>query len=170
MKKIFTTLTMAIFALSLFAQGPPQKKHDHPKGQKQEHYKQHGKGSEKVAKNIPAQVAAAFSQDYPKATNAVWTKSKGSFTATFNHGMLNKTSSATYHANGNRMSTNTHMAVKEAPRPVLDEILRRFPRTNRESKMTMSETPYGETLYKIWIKEAGQKKSYSFTENGRMLN
>lgn len=123
MKKIFTTLTMAIFALSLFAQGPgnaPQQKQAHPKGHPHEHHKHHGKGPEKVTKNIPTKVAEAFYKDYPKATNTVWTKSKGSFTATFKQGLFKTTSRATYHANGTRISTDSNVAVNQFPRPGLN--------------------------------------------------
>ena len=53
-------------------------------------------------KNLPSKVRAAFSRDFPNATNVTWTKSNGNWTATFNRSILGRTT-ATYHANGQRI-------------------------------------------------------------------
>lgn len=58
----------------------------------------------KYSKNLPAKVRAAFSNDYPNATNVTWTKSNGHWTATFPNGIYRR--SVTYAANGQRVNSN----------------------------------------------------------------
>src|SRR5688572_11357582 len=60
-------------------------------------------GGPKPSKNQPAKVRASFSRDYPNAVNVRWSKYRGDWTATFGNGLF--TSTAVYHANGQRRDT-----------------------------------------------------------------
>lgn len=77
----------------------------------------------KASKNQPAKVRAAFARDYPNTSNVSWSKYRGDWTATFHHGATRST--AVYHANGERRDTRTVIPQAQAPRTILDEILRR---------------------------------------------
>ncbi len=85
--------------------------------------KQKGKKA-KYSKNVPTKVNQAFQRDYPYATNVSWTKSKGSWTATFgNNGYR---SNATYHANGERRYGQSNYPT-QAQTPVPVPTTPRFP-------------------------------------------
>ncbi len=61
----------------------------------------------KYSKNTPRKVGDAFRRDFPNARNVTWTKNSGTWTANFGGGgILGSTRSATYKANGERLSTN----------------------------------------------------------------
>lgn len=59
----------------------------------------------RYSKNTPRKVSDAFRNDFPNATNVQWTKDRGTWTATFGGGILGNNRSATYRANGQRIST-----------------------------------------------------------------
>lgn len=61
----------------------------------------------KYSKNTPRKVEDAFRSDFPNASNVRWTKDRGTWTATFGGGgIFGSTRSATYRANGQRVSNN----------------------------------------------------------------
>jgi hypothetical protein len=60
----------------------------------------------KYSKNTPRKVGDAFRRDFPNARNVTWTKNSGTWTANFGSGILGNIRSATYRANGQRVSTN----------------------------------------------------------------
>ena len=61
----------------------------------------------KYSKNTPRKVGDAFRNDFPNATNVRWTKDRGTWTATFGGGgLFGGTNTATYKANGQRVSNN----------------------------------------------------------------
>ena len=84
-----------------------------------------GKGP-KPSKNQPAKVSDAFYRDYPGATNVVWSKYKGDWTATFGSGLFG-TRTAVYHANGQRKDTRSVINNSQLPGgpSVWDKIFKR---------------------------------------------
>jgi hypothetical protein len=82
-------------------------------------------GCMKPSKNQPAKVRAAFQRDYPNASFVRWTKCRGDWTASFNHGFFRST--AVYHANGDRRDTRTFVKRESLPVKILDVILNRLP-------------------------------------------
>ena len=60
----------------------------------------------KYSKNTPRKISDAFRRDFPNARNVTWTKNSGTWTANFGGRIFGNTNSATYRANGQRISTN----------------------------------------------------------------
>ena len=77
----------------------------------------------KPSKNQPAKVRSSFQRDYPNATNVSWSKYRGDWTATFNSGIW--TSTAVYHANGDRRDTRTPIRKDDIPRKIFDIITKK---------------------------------------------
>ncbi len=70
-------------------------------------YDDRNDNNDKYSKNTPRKVGDAFRNDFPNATNVRWTKDRGTWTATFGGGgLFGGTNSATYKANGQRISNN----------------------------------------------------------------
>lgn len=101
-------------------------------------YKNEGDGP-KPSKNQPAKVREAFSRDYPNVQNVTWSKYRGDWTATFRNGLF--TSTAVYHANGDRRDTRTPVPRQEVPRNILEEILKRRPQTQQSEEVIKVELP-----------------------------
>lgn len=84
----------------------------------------HSNTTEKgYSKNQPKKVQAALLRDYPGATNVVWNKYKGDYTASFNNGIWRSTS--VYHANGERRDTRTVLTRQQLPGTIWDRIFKR---------------------------------------------
>jgi hypothetical protein len=64
--------------------------------------------------NQPAKVTDAFYRDYPGASNVVWSKYRGDWTATFGSGLYG-TRTAVYHANGQRKDTRSVINNSQLP-------------------------------------------------------
>lgn len=124
-------------------------------------------GNSKVRKNIPTKVGSAFAGEYPNAVNATWTKNRGDWTVVFGNGVWRST--ATYHSNGERVDTRTPMAREQAPRPVLDEILRRFPKGSPTDVIKI-EKPKNPSLFQIIMEQAGKKRTFVFDEKGKLVS
>lgn len=71
-------------------------------------------GLGKPSKNQPAKVRQAFMRDYPNATNVVWSKYRGDWTATFGSGLFGSRT-AVYHANGERRDTRSVINSNQLP-------------------------------------------------------
>jgi hypothetical protein len=84
-------------------------------------------GGAKASKNQPAKVRAAFQRDYPNAVNVRWSKYRGDWTATFGNGLL--TSTAVYHANGDRRDTRTPVPQSQLPQIIFKDIFKGTPKT-----------------------------------------
>ena len=70
-------------------------------------YEDKNSNGTKYSKNTPRKVGDAFRNDFPNATNVRWTKDRGTWTATFGGGgLFSGTKTATYKANGQRVSNN----------------------------------------------------------------
>ena len=82
-----------------------QKKTDSNQETTHEGGSNNGSKGHKSTTNLPAPVRAAFTRDYPNASSVSWTKSRGDWTASFNHG--SNRSTAVYHANGERRGATT---------------------------------------------------------------
>lgn len=124
-------------------------------------------GNTKTRKNIPTKVGSAFAGEYPNAVNATWTKNRGDWTVVFGNGVWRST--ATYHSNGERVDTRTPMAREQAPRPVLDEILRRFP-NGSPTDVIKIEKPKNPNLFQIIMDRAGRKRTFVFDESGKLVS
>ena len=126
-----------------------------------------GNGNSKTRINIPTQVRNSFNADYPNAVNTVWTKNRGDWTVTFGHGIWNST--ATYHSNGERVDTRTRVRKDQTPRPVQDEIFKRFPQTNPKDIIKI-EKPKNPNLFQVVVEQAGKKKTLVFDEKGKLIS
>lgn len=124
-------------------------------------------GNSKSRKNIPTKVSSSFSGEYPNAVNATWTKNRGDWTVVFGNGIWRST--ATYHSNGERVDTRTPMTREQAPRPVLDEILRRFPKGSPTDVIKI-EKPKNPNLFQIIMEQAGRKRTFVFDEKGKLVS
>lgn len=124
-------------------------------------------GNTKTRKNIPTKVGSAFAAEYPNAVNAVWTKKQGDWTVVFGNGVWRST--ATYHSNGERIDTRTPMTREQAPRPVLDEILRRFPKGSPTDVIKI-EKPKNPNLFQIIVDAAGKKRTLVIDETGKLVS
>lgn len=124
-------------------------------------------GNSKVRKNIPTKVGSAFAGDYPNAVNATWTKNRGDWTVVFGNGLWRST--ATYHSNGERVDTRTPIQREEAPRSILDEILRRYPKDNPKEIIKV-EKPKNPNLFQVILEQAGKKRTLVFDTNGKLIS
>ncbi len=120
-----------------------------------------GQGS---AKNQPKKVQAALLRDYPGASNVVWSKYKGDYTATFNNGAWRST--AVYHANGERRDTRTPLTRDQLPGSIWDKIFRRDNVTPTE--YVQIERP--STLQKIYRIVSGNNATYYYDQNGNRVS
>ncbi len=128
---------------------------------------QNGNGNSKNRANIPTQVRNSFNADYPYAVNDVWKKNRGDWTVTFGHGIWN--SIATYHSNGERVDTRTPVRRDQTPRPVQDEIFKRFPQTNPKDIIKI-EKPKNPNLFQVVVEQAGIMKTLVFDEKGKLIS
>ena len=123
-----------------------REKQDHDKKVWEGTYENENDGP-KPSKNQPAKVRASFSRDYPGAQNVTWSKYRGDWTATFRNGVF--TSTAIYHANGERRDTRTLVTRKDVPGRVIDSILKRRPQSRLEEIIKIA-LPKGNTdLFRI---------------------
>ncbi len=122
----------------------------------------------KYSKNQPAKVRAAFQQDYPNASNVVWTKYRGDWTATFNNGLIRPT--AVYHANGQRKDTRTVINRSQLPGTIWDRIFKRD-RINPVGNIVQIQSPsLGSEIFRIASQVAGSQLQYLFyNQNGQQL-
>ncbi len=120
-----------------------------------------GQGS---AKNQPKKVQSALLRDYPNASNVVWSKYKGDYTATFNNGAWRST--AVYHANGERRDTRTPLTRDQLPGSIWDKIFRRDNVTPTE--YVQIERP--STLQKIYRIVSGNNATYYYDQNGNRVS
>ena len=180
MKKIITLSIFLLAGVIGFAQGKSKEKtkdkqktdktvqttngnNNSNSGQNPANTQQNGK----VRKNIPTKVGSAFAGEYPNAVNATWTKNRGDWTVVFGNGIWRST--ATYHSNGDRVDTRTPMPREQAPRPVLDEILRRFP-NGSPTDVIKIEKPKNPNLFQIIVDAAGKKRTLLLDETGKLVS
>jgi hypothetical protein len=123
-----------------------------------------GKGP-KPSKNQPAKVRAAFQRDYPNATNVSWSKYRGDWTATFRGGLY--TSTAVYHANGQRRDTRTVVERREVPNVILDDILKRNPQTRLEDVIKIEVPQQVKDIFRIKTILDGVKKFIFYDADGK---
>ena len=121
----------------------------------------------KIGRSIPEKIEEAFKKDYPNAANPVWAKLKMDWTVTFGNGMFR--SIATYRTNGERIDTRTHLFVQEAPKPVMEEIVKRYPIFKQKRVILKLEEPGKPEIYNINVSESGRTVSISFDQNGKVI-
>jgi hypothetical protein len=163
MKQFITLSIFLLAAVISFAQG---KSKDKQKSVQNSANAQQD-GNSKVRKNLPTKVGSAFAGEYPNAVNATWTKNRGDWTVVFGNGLWRST--ATYHSNGDRVDTRTPMPREQAPRPVLDEILRRFPKGSPTDVIKI-EKPKNPNLFQIIVEAAGKKRTLVLDETGKLVS
>lgn len=121
-------------------------------------------GGPKPSKNQPAKVRDAFKADYPNARNVRWSKYRGDWTATFSNGLI--TSTAIYHANGQRKDTRTAIQREQLPK-VIDDILKRRPNTEL-GNIVKIEFPQGlKDVFRIRTTENNTTRFSFFDANGQ---
>lgn len=101
----------------------------------------------KPSNNQPTQVTGAFKKDYPNATNVSWSKFRGDWTATFRNGT--STSTAVYHANGERKDTRTPVTRKEMPNKVVDSILKKRPTAKLDDVVKVEGAKGAKEIYRV---------------------
>jgi len=121
------------------------------------------------SKNQPTKVRAAFHADYPNATNVVWNKYRGDWTATFNNGAWRST--AVYHANGQRRDTRTTITRDQLPGTIWDRIFQRD-RINPVGNIVQIESPSLKSeLFRIASQVAGAGlQYYIYNKLGQRVN
>ena len=177
MKKL--SLIIALFGLSLgaIAQGNSNGK---GKGKNKNAYNKHGNPNNnqdvqgtvyapgnqgKTPGHQPKKVQDALYRDYPSATNVVWSKYKGDYTATFGNGIWRST--AVYHANGERRDTRTPLTRQQLPGgSVWDRIFRRDNITPT-SYVQIERPSVAERIYRIL---GGNNTAYFYDANGNRVN
>ena len=125
----------------------------------------------KPSKNQPAKVAAAFMRDYPNASNVVWSKYKGDWTATFNNNPLGwGRAVAVYHANGDRRDTRIKIKRSQLPNPTIwNNIFVRDNVTPVTIIQVQSPTLASE-IFRVTSQVLGLAPKYYFYDNsGRLI-
>jgi hypothetical protein len=123
-------------------------------------------GGPKYSKNQPTKARQAFATDYPGATNVRWSKYRGDWTATFSNNGV--TSTAVYHANGQRKDTRT--AVDRQQLPVkIEEIFRKKPLT-KLGDITRIDLPGVRKLFRVKTVEAGTSNYTIYDTNGSVVH
>ncbi len=119
----------------------------------------------KFSKNQPKKVQDALYRDYPSATNVIWSKNKGDYSATFGNGIWRST--AVYHANGERRDTRTPLTRQQLPGgTVWDRIFRRDNITPT-SYIQIERPSVAEKIYRIL---SGNNTVYFYDANGNRVN
>ncbi|MFY7838805.1 MAG: hypothetical protein ACOVP7_00960 [Lacibacter sp.] len=181
MKKLLITMLLVFISAAVFAQAEKEKQKTKGKSKSaaENVNKQKDKtsvnkqnedgrqtGNTKTRVNIPTKVKSSFAAEYPNAANATWTKTQGDWTVVFGNGVWRST--ATYHSNGERVDTRTPMTKEQAPRPVLDEILRRYPTQNPKDIIKI-EKPKNPNLFQVIVEAAGKKRTLLLDETGKLV-
>lgn len=122
-------------------------------------------GMPQPSKNQPAPVRKAFARDYPNATNVQWSKYRGDWTATFRNGPF--TSTAVYHANGERRDTRTPIERREVPVRI-DDIFKKQPRTQVEDVIKIERPRQLGDIFRVKTRTPdGQIRFLFFTADGK---
>lgn len=122
-------------------------------------------GGPKPSKNQPAKVRAAFQRDYPNAVNVRWSKYRGDWTATFGNGLF--TSTAVYHANGERRDTRTPVERSQVPRSILDEIFRKKPETQLGEIIKIEPPRTIQDIFRLKAIADGKAQFLYYTSDGK---
>ncbi len=120
----------------------------------------------KYSKNQPTKVTAAFQRDYPNATNVVWSKYRGDWTATFGNGIFRST--AVYHANGERRDTRTIIRRKniQGDVSIWDQIFRK--NQLQQNNIIQIEQPNSTNVIYRLMNAAGT--ALFFNQSGQQVN
>jgi len=120
-------------------------------------------GGPKLSKNQPAKVRAAFQRDYPNAINVRWSKYRGDWTATFGNGIF--TSTAVYHANGDRRDTRTPIRRNELPVKI-EDIFKKRPQTRLEDIIKIEVPQRVKDIFRIKTIADGVSKFLFYDTDG----
>lgn len=121
----------------------------------------------KPSKNQPAAVRKAFARDYANATGVEWSKYRGDWTATFRNGLV--TSTAVYHANGERRDTRTTIERRELPVGI-DDIFKKQPRTQVEDIIKIERPRQLGDIFRVKTRTAdGPTRFRFFAPDGKEL-
>ena len=123
-------------------------------------------GTGKPSKNQPAKVSQAFAADYPGAGNVSWSKYRGDWTATFNNNGI--TSTAVYHANGQRKDTRTVVDRPQLPGKI-EDIFQKKPAT-KIGDIIKIDLPGAPNLYRVKTVEGSSTKYTVYNTNGGVVN
>ena len=123
-------------------------------------------GVGKPSKNQPAKVRQAFAADYPAASNISWSKYRGDWTATFTNNGI--TSTAVYHANGQRKDTRTVVDRPQLPGKI-EDIFNKKPAV-KLGDIIRIDLPGANNLFRVKTVEAGTTKYTVYDTNGGVVN
>jgi hypothetical protein len=123
----------------------------------------------KNSKNQPAKVRSSFSRDYPNASNVVWNKYRGDWTATFGNGPYSST--AVYHANGQRKDTRTVIQRQDLPGTTIwDRIFKRDGVTPTGQIIRIERPNTVGDIFRMAIQKAtGQQQTYYYNAKGQLV-
>lgn len=122
------------------------------------------KGGPKPSKNQPAKVRAAFQRDYPNATHVRWSKYRGDWTASFGNGITSST--AVYHANGQRKDTRTVVPKADVPKVILEDILKKRPRSLFGDIVKIEVPQLAKDIFRIKTIESGSPRFTFYDARG----
>lgn len=173
MKKIITIIALTVFTLSAQSQGNNNGKGKDKDKNVSGNVKSNNGNQDEVtngvkqkghAKNQPPKVKSAFYNDYPNATNVVWSKYKGDYTATFSNGIWKST--AIYHSNGERRDTRTPLTRNQLPGGTIwDKIFKRD-RVEPKTFIQIERPTVAEKIYRIL---SNKDKVYFYDEKGNRI-
>ena len=123
-------------------------------------------GGAKPSKNQPAKVRAAFQRDYPNVVNVRWSKYRGDWTATFGNGLL--TSTAVYHANGERRDTRTPVPQAQLPQIIFKDIFKGTPKTELGDIIRI-QVPFLKDIYRVKTTTDGVSKFVFYNSDGMVV-
>jgi hypothetical protein len=143
-----------------------KEKKDHDKRVWEGTYENENDGP-KPSKNQPAKVREAFARDYPNAQNVTWSKYRGDWTATFRNGVF--TSTAVYHANGERRDTRTPVTRNDVPGRVIDSVLKRRPQSRLEEIIKIALPKGNPDLFRIKEIVDGKPQFMIMNSDGKLV-
>ena len=107
---------------------------------------------------------AAFQRDYPNATHVRWSKYRGDWTASFGNGITSST--AVYHANGQRKDTRTVVPKADVPKVILEDILKKRPRSLFGDIVKIEVPQLAKDIFRIKTIESGSPRFTFYDARG----
>jgi hypothetical protein len=122
------------------------------------------------SRNQPAKVREAFYRDYPGATNVVWSKYHGNWTATFGSGLFG-TRTAIYHANGERRDTRSVVNRNQLPGggTVWDKVFKRDGITPANEVIQVERPGIIDRIFRVGTVGNTAMKYLFYNENGNRV-
>jgi hypothetical protein len=122
------------------------------------------------SRNQPAKVREAFYRDYPSATNVVWSKYHGDWTATFGSGLFG-TRTAIYHASGERRDTRSVVNRNQLPvgSTVWDKVFKRDGITPANEVIQVERPGIIDRIFRVGTVGNTAMKYFFYNANGNQV-